>query len=534
MDLITLSSVFGHSFTPFGIIFFFIAALGITGIILVVRLRKSSLPLPPGPTRLPFIGNLHQAPKEYPWRVFQNWGKKYGPIFKLQFAQNTIIMLTNHETAHELLDRRSSIYSSRPRVVMAAECLGQGMLTLLMPYGPRWRAHQRLQMSSLNIRASQTYCQLQELESTQLVFDMLSTNDFTAGFRRYSAGLVFALAYGRRLEHNDCPDLKQLDIIMENTLDCLIPGWLVDIIPALNYLPKSLAPWKRYAEKLRNFESQVYLRNFTSALSSRSWNWSKQVHSMARGQMTPLEMAYNVGIVWEVSTDTTTIALEVFILAAVLHPAVAKKAQAQLDHVVGPSRLPGFFDKEHLPYVFAIVQEVLRWRPVAAGGVPHAVTEDDEYMGFRIPKGATILANQWAICHDEMVFPEPETFAPERWIQNPDLPVAAFGHGRRTCFGQHIAKNSLFIIIARLLWAFDIECATEVINGEKTRLVPDPLAMTQGFNSKPMPFKAMFTPRSPNAEDIIKQTWGNAEKDVDIVLNRVALEQSVQKGKTYG
>ncbi|CAG8961172.1 hypothetical protein HYFRA_00002715 [Hymenoscyphus fraxineus] len=511
--------------------FFFLGGLVVLGFIVFYDKRRSKiLPFPPGPKPLPIIGNLHQAPTHYPWRVFQQWAKQYGPIFKLQFGPSTIIMLNNHETAHDLLDKRSSIYSSRPRVVMAAECLGRGMLTLLMPYAAQWKAHQKLQMHVLNVRVSQTYCALQDLESKQLLFDMLSTNKFTDGFRRYAAGLVFALAYGKRISDTNSQDLKELDEVIENTLSTLQPGWLVDLFPMLNKLPKVLAPWRRLGDKLFNTESHIWSKNFINAKSSPSWNWSKEIQSVNKGQMSPLELAYDVGIVWEVSTDTTTIALEVFVLAAVLHPHIVKKAQAELDRVVGQERLPNFSDKDNLPYIHAFMQEVLRWRPVAAGGVPHAVTEEDEYLGYRIPKGATVIANQWSIAHDENIFPNPESFEPERWIIDPNLPVVAFGHGRRTCFGQHIAKNSLFIIIARFLWAFDITCAFEEKYGHKVWIVPDPLNMTQGFNSKPEDFKAEFSPRSSQAEEVIRREWEMEGKDINVIMERVQQDQAAQRG----
>jgi cytochrome P450 len=494
--------------------------------------KQRSTGLPPGPPRLPIIGNILQAPTTYPWRVYQQWGKKYGPIFTLQMAQNTIIMLGSHQTANDLLNKRSNIYSSRPRMVMAGECLGHGMLTLLMPYGPRWRAHQRLQMSCLSKRVSTTYYELQEMESKHLVFQLLSTNEFTDCFRRYAASLVFSLAYGKRLTDIHVPDLKELDTIVENTLTTLIPGaWVVDILPFLNILPKWLAPWKKYADRLRNFESAIYLKNSANAMASSSWNWCKQVESMADGAMSHEELAYDIGILYEVSSDTTTIAFEVFTLAALLHPNPVQKAQAELDRVVGPDRLPNFGDKDNLPYIHAFANEVLRWRPVAAGGVPHAVTEDDEYMGYHIPKGATVIANHWAISHDESVYDSPELFNPDRWIENPDLPLVTFGHGRRTCFGQHVARNSMFIIIARLLWAFDIDCLFEEKGGQKIRLIPDPMAMTQGFNSKPMPFKANFKPRNPHVEDVLRRGWDVEEKDINVILNRVQEAQATQKGK---
>ena len=66
-------------------------------------------------------------------------------------------------------------------------------------------------------------------------------------------------------------------------------------------------------------------------------------------------------------------------------------------------------------------------------------------MGYRIPAGATVIANHWAIHLDEDVYKDPHSFNPDRWINNPNLPLNAFGFGRRVCTGQHIARNSLLM-----------------------------------------------------------------------------------------
>jgi hypothetical protein len=89
------------------------------------------------------------------------------------------------------------------------------------------------------------------------------------------------------------------------------------------------------------------------------------------------------------------------------------------------------------------------------------------------------------------------------------------------CSGQHIAKNSLFINITRMLHAFDIGYAYEERDGSTCRCDIDPFAMTQGFNSRPMPFKASFTIRSLAHEQIVKREWQGEEKDVDVLLDRV-------------
>lgn len=74
-----------------------------------------------------------------------------------------------------------------------------------------------------------------------------------------------------------------------------------------------------------------------------------------------------------------------------MHPHVQEKAQRELDEVLGSNRLPEHEDIASLPYIQAIYYEVLRWRPNVPLGIPHRAMEDDEYGGYRIPKGATII-----------------------------------------------------------------------------------------------------------------------------------------------
>ena len=77
------------------------------------------------------------------------------------------------------------------------------------------------------------------------------------------------------------------------------------------------------------------------------------------------------------------------------YPDIQRKAQAELDAVVGPRRLPHFTDRASLPSINAIVKECFRWQSVVPLGVPHRVSEDEEYNGYLIPKGSILIANQW-------------------------------------------------------------------------------------------------------------------------------------------
>lgn len=157
-----------------------------------------------------------------------------------------------------------------------------------------------------------------------------------------------------------------------------------------------------------------------------------------------------------------------------------------------------------------------------AGAVPHAVTQDDKYMGYHIPAGAGILNNVWAIHQDESRFPEPRKFNPERYkddyqtfseaASNPDANKRdsfTFGAGRRICPGMHVAERSLFLGISRILWAFSIEPTTDA-TGQP--ILPDPDKLTQGFVCMPEPYQAKITPRSKERARLVEEEWRAAEK----------------------
>lgn len=101
-----------------------------------------------------------------------------------------------------------------------------------------------------------------------------------------------------------------------------------------------------------------------------------------------------------------------FFLAMTLYPSVLSLAQNEIDSVVGEDRLPSFADRTDLPYINALIKEVLRWEAVVPTGsfrpsvqtpkslkpfvaFAHLVDEDDVYEGYRIPRGSFIIPNVW-------------------------------------------------------------------------------------------------------------------------------------------
>jgi cytochrome P450 len=150
-------------------------------------------------------------------------------------------------------------------------------------------------------------------------------------------------------------------------------------------------------------------------------------------------------------------------------PEAQRRAQAELDAVVGRDRLPTIADAPRLPYLGAVIREVLRWRPALPLGVPHAATNDDWYEGMFIPKGTICIPNAWNCNHDRDVFgPDADEFRVERHLdergellsgplETSQAGHVTFGFGRRICVGKDLALESLFITTARILWAANLE-----------------------------------------------------------------------------
>jgi cytochrome P450 len=207
-------------------------------------------------------------------------------------------------------------------------------------------------------------------------------------------------------------------------------------------------------------------------------------------------------------------------------PEVQAKAQSEIDRVIGSSRLPTIDDEKDLQYIRAIVKESLRWMPTAMlGAFPHAATQDNEYNGYKIPKGAWVILNTYGIHMDPARYPNPRTFDPDRYIDDflnsndsavsPDAAKRdhfVFGAGRRICPGMNVADTSLFLGIARLLWGFNIRPMKDLDGND---IIPDTNQYTQGIVCMPAEYQADIRPRSDKRAEIIRKEWREAEGLLD-------------------
>ncbi|KAK0236165.1 cytochrome P450 [Armillaria nabsnona] len=483
-----------------------------------VHRRQGSLPLPPGPKGLPLIGNLWDNPAEYPWLTYAKWSATYGDVLYLDTPGSPTIILNSVQATTELLEKRSGNYSDRPDMHMLF-LAGWNFSFAFMRYSDWWRMHRRMFHQYFQPRALPSYYPAQLKATSVLLRQLLQSPDNLFQHVRHHAGsIIMKTVYGYDVEPDGDRFVDLVDQAMISVRLGLTNGtFLVDLLPILKNVPdwfpgakfKKLAQrWRENVEEMREepfrYAAESVVKG-TAPSSFVSENLKNMKQNGASESETYLEIIKNAsGVAFAAGADTTVSTVLSAILAFVLYPEVLAKAQAELDDVVGQCRLPNFDDRPQLPYIDAVLSEVLRWNPVVPMGIAHRSVKDDVYKGYYIPGGATVIGNTWAILHDEKYYPNPLTFDPERFMkkegqQLPPDPTIAFGFGRRICPGRHLASNTAWIAIAFIASTLSLSKAVD----SDGHVIEPSDTFTGDSLSFPLPFKCVFKARSTQAQALI-------------------------------
>ncbi|KXJ87804.1 cytochrome P450 [Microdochium bolleyi] len=419
--------------------------------------------LPPGPFPWPIVGNHYQTPSVRPWIEWEKWARKYNTnMLTLWIGRHPRIILSDAWVASDLLEKKSDVLSSRPRLVVMGDAINCTRTNqTVLEYGDRWRVHRKLMVP------------LQLMESVNYV----------------------------------------------------VPGvFLMEAIPAMLHLPS----WIYSVPKMLRIGSAIGARYFYMLTEESLGNGHKafnqtMMDAQKKHGLTDLEVAGLMGNLIGGGVDTTSSTMLSCILAMACFPNVQKKAQEEIDRVVGTERSPSWqdIDQNQLPYMTALVKEVLRWRTVTVlAGIPHANTKNVEYQGYHFPKGTNFTGNMWAIHRNPRDFPEPDNFRPERFLggrlENP-YPNARgsnpFGWGRRQCSGQPLAEQGLIFSLTRMIWGFNILPGLDA-QGQPEKL--DIFAYTESENTRPEKFRARFLPRTEKIRDLILEEATAARENLRV------------------
>ncbi|KAI0260510.1 cytochrome P450 [Gloeopeniophorella convolvens] len=503
-----------------------------------VRGPHLAAPLPPGPKGLPFIGNVLQMPQTNEWETFREWGQKWGDVLHFRLFGTEYILVNSLDAAVNMLDRKSTIYSDRPRMVMLGELMGWGRALVLSHYGDRLRAMRRFLHRFMGTRAhvAQHCYPTIERETRRFAARLLDAPERVfENIRQTTVATILDLMYGYRIKENDDPLVDLAEVVNAQFSRAATPGaFLVDVLPLLRLVPDWVpgTGWKRQAREWAvNVQKMVNIPySYAKTRRTEGKETPSYVDVSTKDGIPPEGedlVKWTAANTYLAGTDTTVSSESAFFLAMALFPDIRKRAQAEIDAVVGPDRLPALEDRERLPYLNAIVKELLRWNPPIPLGGPHLLVQDDIHAGYFLPKGSIVLVNLWTLLRDKNIYAAPSSFNPDRFIGSEKVPAEkdpleiVFGFGRRVCpgglqhacvrlslfperrEGMHLADASVFQMCAMTLAAFDV---SNPVDKAGAAITFDKVEFTSGtLFSHPAPFRCTIRPRSERAVDLVKQ-----------------------------
>ncbi|KAK3331310.1 cytochrome P450 [Apodospora peruviana] len=487
---------------------------------------------PPGPKPWPAVGNLiffFKLSRNTDYQLTQ-LAKEYGGICMLWLSSTPVMIISKAEDAKKLLDKKGSIYSDRPsQDSFRGKAWPWRLATTGV--GPRFRFLRRVYHNLLGQQQAAGFRKYQDHEAKVMLGDLIKApEEFLAHGERFATSVIFSAVYGVRLAQLDHPIMAEFYALWEEMLESFQPGTLlVDYFPVLEKLPEWCQPWIHHARRLREQESVLH-RAFLKKLKTQVQGQNNPpptcfgtdlVHLQETENITDEQAISILAMIIGAGAETTSSMIQSFFKVMAMNPTAQRKAQEELDRVVGPSRLPTWEDEAKLPYLRALIKEVHRWAPIASLLVPHATSDEDTTdQGWRIPKGTVVFPNVTAIHKDPDVYSDPEKFAPERFLGHDLSAVASakhpdfrqrdhchYGFGRRLCQGIFVAEASLFIVVSRVLWAFEI-------SPDPSQLPLDLGDKVAGLVTRPKPYKVRIVPRSACVVRVVQDTVDASKSDI--------------------
>ncbi|KAK7440788.1 hypothetical protein VKT23_016865 [Stygiomarasmius scandens] len=519
--------------------------------VFLYRRFKHRPPLPPGPKGLPIIGDVISAisPKtvgdmdQPDWARYLDLGKKYNSdLIHINVLGDHTIVLNSVKATDELLERRSALYSDRPRFAMVNDLIGWDWNFGTMPYSNEWRLHRRTFHQDFQPSAVLAYRPV-VLRSTSVLLERLAAtisdlsptahvehNDLKYHVHNHAGSIILRIVYGMTTQEELDDYAKMAALAAESMNESLNHGtFFVDYFPILKYIPawvpgatfkRKAKTWAPTVANLVNRPWEKVKRSFASGTAipciatkhlEKLSNGGDQPQSGDQDQHEDMEEVYRstTGVAYFAASDTTVSLVMTAIFVLSHHPEIQAKAHKELDSVVGNSRLPDFSDRSDLPYLEAIFKEVQRMYPVSPVGNTHRATADDVYEGYFIPNGTSVIGNIWAVLHDPEAYRDPLKFNPDRFMvkdseQPPSPELYAFGFGRRICPGKHLALETTWLAIACLLATCDISRPHGADSKKEIHPITD---FTIGLTVHPQPFNVRIIPRTPTALKLMKNGY---------------------------
>lgn len=447
---------------------------------IINMLRKDTDKLPPGPPGWPIVGNLLQLGGK-PNESMYGLAAKYGPLMTLHLGMKTTVVVSSPAMAKEILKSHDQVFSGRT-VIEASKCLSysDSSLAWSSSCGSRWRMLRKFCNTELfnvkRLEALQHLRRNQVFSTLQSIFeDSTKAKGVNIGHTVFltSLNLLGNLIFSQNMFGRDS---QAAEDFKETVTKLMVIGGkpnLVDYFPFLRILdPQGVS--RDITKNIgiifglldRSVEARIQSRiegrtDHSSGKEKDFLDILLEYRSESGETFTKKDIVAFLYDMFVAGSETSSSTIEWAMAEAIQNPRIMKKAQAELDEVIGKDRRVEESDIDRLPYLHALVKEVFRFHPPAPLLIPHRAESSCEVAGYTIPKDTQVLVNAWAIGRDPTIWNEPLEFKPERFMEcdieykGQNFELIPFGSGRRICPGLPLAHRMVHVVTASLLHSFN-------------------------------------------------------------------------------
>ncbi|WMV43132.1 hypothetical protein MTR67_036517 [Solanum verrucosum] len=455
-------------------IYFFASLLFI---IVILKIRSShaasssSSKLPPGPWKLPIIGNLHQLAAGGPLvhKVLRDFSKKHGPIMHLQLGHVSTILVSTPETAKQVMQTHDIVFASRFQP-LAAKIISYDSANIgFAPYGDYWRQMRKIcVLDLLSTKRVQSFRSLREEEFSGLARFLASHAGSPVNLTQllHSTMLAFTsrAAVGKKFKNQE----RFISILCE--LLKVGTGFnIADFYPSIKWL-QHITGLRSKLEKLHHevdrlldeiIDDHIVVNNNTTSMHEDLVDVLLRVQNDGNYEITRKNIKAVILDMFAAGTDSSATTVDWTMAEMLKNPSVLEKAQEEVRRVFGEK---GYVDEsnfDQLKYLKAVIKETLRLHPPGPLLLPRMSREKCKIDGYEIQEKTQVLVNAWAIGRDSRYWEDAECFKAERFLDSSidfngnNFEYIPFGAGRRRCPGMSFGLANVEHPLALFLYHFD-------------------------------------------------------------------------------
>ncbi|XP_006344494.1 cytochrome P450 71A3-like [Solanum tuberosum] len=445
--------------------------------------------LPPSPTKLPIIGNLHQL-GSLPHRSLHQLSKKYGPVMLLHFGSKPVIVASSVDAARNIMKTHDLVCSNRPKSSIAERLFYGSKDVAFSPYGEYWRQIKSVTvLHLLSNKRVQSYRDIREEETSNMIVKIRQECDSNSSssvidlrdcFCSLTNNIVSRVALGRKYNEEGQGGMNA-KVTLHEFGELLGTFSIGDYIPWLEWISKinGLAnKVEKVAKELDTFlesviEEHVSRKNKGEDSTGEAKDFVDVLLEIQNGKETGFLLQRDslkaiILDIFAAGTDTTYTALEWIMTELLRHPRAMEKLQNEVRGLAQGKAEVTEDDLRNMQYLKAVIKETFRLHPPDPLLVPRESTEDIKLLGYHIPAKIQVIIDAWTIGRDPLSWENPEDYLPERFLDSTidlkglNFELIPFGAGRRGCPGITFAIVVIELALARLVHKFNFSLPEEL------------------------------------------------------------------------